>query len=259
VLINTRHKTQPVPTAESEGAFATAMQTLTQSDASTRLCVGTDAADYTSTLTGISQPRPTALFLAARAMLIPVGEDPAFVGRGNLPGASLADNRGNPRWHDEDLYPNLDQLRLVTLRSFAPGGPTGIYVTNANVLSPSGSDFVWLQHVRVMNLACSIAWKILNTQLSLGVGKQTPDPTTGAIYIQPKDAQRINGLVNAAFASPLKGQLSAISFALAQDDDLSSNSSSTVHGTIAVESLAYLKRFLITSTFVKTISVPTGS
>lgn len=254
-LLNTRHKTQPVPTAESETAYAAAMTTLTQNDASIRLCVGTDAADLTSTLTGISQPRPTALFLAARAMLIPVGEDPAFVGRGNLSGASIADGRGNLRWHDEDLVPTLDGLRLVSLRSFAPGGPQGVYICNANVLSPSGSDFVWLQHVRTMNLACALAYQVLIGQLSIGVGKKAPDPKTGAIYIQEKDAQRIEGLVNSAFSVPLKGQVNAISFSLARDDDLSSNSSSTVHGTIAIQSLAYLKKFSVQSTFVKTIAV----
>ena len=258
-LLNTRHKTQPVPTAETEAAYATAMQTLTQSDTSIRGCVGTDAADLTSTLTGISQPRPVALFLAARAMQVPVGEDPAFTGRGALPGATIADARGNPRWHDEELYETLDQLRLVTLRSFAPGGPQGVYICNANVISPSGSDYVWLQHVRTMNLACSIAWQILTTQLSLGVGKQQPDPTTGAIYIQPKDAQKINAMVDSGFSNPLKGQVAAVSFTLAQDDDLSANSDSTVHGTVALESLAYLKNYAITSTFVKTIAVSTGS
>jgi hypothetical protein len=254
-IINTRHKTQPVPTAETEAAYATAMQSLTSGDASIRVCVGTDAADYVSTITGISQPRPTAMFLAARAMLIPVGEDPAYVGRGNLPGATIADTRGNPRWHDEDLYPDLDSLRLVTLRSFAPGGPQGVYITNANVLSPSGSDYVWLQHVRTMNLACSIAWQVLMGQLSIGVGKKAPDPVTGQIYIQEKDAQRIEGLVNAGFAVPLKGQVTAVEFTLARNDDLSSNSSSTVHGTVALESLAYAKNFAITTSFVKTIAV----
>jgi hypothetical protein len=255
VVINTRHKNEPVPTAETEAAYATAMQTLTQDDASIRMCVGTDAGDLTSTLTGISQPRPTALFLAARAMLIPVGEDPAFVGRGNLPGVTIADARGNPRWHDEDLYETLDQLRLVALRSFAPGGPQGVYICNANVISPANSDYVWLQHVRCMNLACSIAWQVLTSQLSIGLAKQAPDPTTGAVYILPKDAQRIDGMVNAAFAQPLKGQVTAVLFTLSQDDDLSSNSDSTITGSIALESLAYGKDFDITTSFVKTITV----
>ena len=254
-IINTRHKTQPVPSAESESAFATAMQTLTSGDATDRICVGTDAADLASTLTGITQPRPVALFLAGRAMAIAVGEDPAFVGRGSLTGSpGLSDSRGNPRWHDEDLFPTLDGLRLVTLRSFPIGGPQGVYITNANILSEGGSDFVWLQHLRVMNYGCTIAWQVLTTQLSIGVAKAAPN-AQGQIFIAPEDADRIDGLVNAQLTAKLKGQCTAVEFTLATDDDLSANSDSTVHGSLEVESLAYLKQFLVTSSFVKTITV----
>lgn len=254
-VLNTRHKTLPVPLTETEAAYGTAMQNLTQNDASIRLCVGVDAADYTSTLSGVSQPRPTSMFLMARAMLIPVGEDPAFVGRGNLPGAGIADGSGNPRWHDEDLFPGLDNLRLVALRSFSPGGPQGVYINNANVLSPAGSDFVWLQHVRTANVACSIAWQILTGQLSIGVGKKPKDPVTGLVYILEQDAQKLEEMVNAGFATPLKKQVAAVQFKLSRTDDLSSNSSSTVNGTIEVVALAYLKNFKVTQAFVKSISV----
>lgn len=254
-LLNTRHKTEPVPTAEDETAYATAMTTIVQNSASIRLCVGADAADYVSTLTGISQPRPVSMFLGARAMQIPVGEDPAFVSRGNIAGASIADGNGNPRWHDEDLYPTLDDQRLVVMRSFAPGGPQGTYICNANVLSPSGSDYVWLQHVRTMNLACTIAWQRLSKLLSMGVGKQPPDPTTGKVFILETDAQRIESYVNAGFSPALDGQVNGVSFTLARNDDLSANAQSTVHGTVKIVALAYLKKFVVEAAFSKTIAV----
>jgi Protein of unknown function (DUF2586) len=260
-LLSTRHKTRafngPGNTvmSETEAAFATAMQTLTGTDVSERTCVGTDAGAITSTLTGISQQRPTALFLAARAMLIPVGEDPAFTGRGQLTGVGVSDQRGNPFWHDEYVSPTLDGLRLVTLTTFAPNsGNEGVYITNANVLSSGGSDFVWLQHLRVMNLACTVAFQVLSKQLSIGVAKGPKDPVTGVITIAPEDADRINGLVNAQLTRQLKGQCTAVDFELATDDDLSSNSSSLIHGTIQVESLAYLKQFSVTASFAKTIT-----
>jgi hypothetical protein len=254
-LLNTRHKNVPVPTAESEAAYAASMTTIVQNAASIRLCVGADAADYTSTLTGISQARPVSMFLGARAMLIPVGEDPAFVGRGNLPGASIADGNGNPRWHDEDLYPDLDDQRFVTMRSFAPGGPQGTYICNANVLSADGSDYKWLQHVRTMNLACTIAWQRLSKLLSVGVGKQPPDPATGKVYIREEDAQRIEDYVNAGFSPALDKQVSGVHFKLSRTDDLSSNAQSTVTGTVKIVSLAYLKKFLVQASFSKTIAV----
>jgi hypothetical protein len=252
-LLNYRHKIQPAPTGETEQAYAVAATAATASQASDRLCVGADAGAVTSTMTGWSQPRPTSLFLAARAMLIPIGEDPAYVGRGPV-GATIADGNGNPLWHDEDLYPNLDSQRLVTLRSFAPGGPQGTYITDANVLSPNGSDYVWLQHVRTMNVACGIAFQILTTLLSIGVGKKPADPVTGAVYIQEKDAQRIEGLVNAALAQPMKGQVNAVLFSLSRTDDLRSNSSSTVTGSVQIVSLEYIKQFKVTASFATSLA-----
>lgn len=253
-FLSTRMKNQPAPTAESESSYATAMTSLTASDASIRVCVGTDGADCTSTLTGVTQRRPTAMYAAARAMLIPIGEDPAFVQRGNIPNATISDGNGNPKWHDEDLYPGLDDLRLTTLRSFAPGGPQGTYITNANILSSAGSDYVWVQHVRTMNKACSIAWQVLSGQLSKGVGKKPADPVTGEVYIQDQDAQTIDDLVNAALASPMKGQVAAVQYATSRTDDLSSNTSSTVNATVKLVSLAYLKKFVVQTSFTKTIS-----
>jgi hypothetical protein len=252
-LLNYRHKIQPAPTGETEAAYATAIIAATQALASIRVCVGADAAALTSTMTGWSQPRPTALFLAARAMLIPIGEDPAYVGRGPLTGASIADGNGNPLWHDEDLYPNLDSQRLVTLRSFAPGGPQGVYITDANVLSPNGSDYVWLQHVRTMNVACGIAYQVLTTLLSIGVGKKPADPITGQVYIQEKDAQRIEGLVNAALAQPMKGQVNQVLFTLSRTDNLSSNSDSTVTGQVQIVGLEYIKKFVVTTSFATSV------
>lgn len=255
VLINTRMKNRPVPTAETEAAYAAAMTTLTANDSTIRICVGTDGADYTSTMHGWTQQRGSAMFLAARAMLIPVGEDPAYVARGPLAGASI-DVNGNPFHHDEDLYPGLDAQRLVTLRSFAPGGPQGVYICNANVLSPNGSAYVWLQHIRTMNVACSYAWQILSTQLSKGVGKKAPDPVTKQIYITEEDAQLIESLVNPVIQKALEKQVVAVQFTLSRTDDLSNPTNSTVNGTIQEEALAYLKQFKVTTTYTKSISVP---
>lgn len=252
-LLNTRHKTLPAPTGETEAAFLTAMTTLTASLATIRLGVGTDAGDMVSAVTGFTMPRPVSLAVAARAMLIPIGEDPAFVGRGAVADFQVASG-GNPKWHDEDLFPGLDDLRLMSLRSFGQNGPQGVYITNAPVLSPFGSDYVYLQQIRVMNRACEIAWGVLTTQLSVGVAKKAPEPVTGAVYIEEQDAQRIEGLVNDAFRTPLKGQASGVRFALARNDDLSSNSGATVHGDVQVAGLAYIKRFAVVSKFVKSLA-----
>lgn len=258
-IVNLRHKNRPAPSGESEAAYAAFAQAATQNDASIRACVGADGADYVSTLSGVLQVRPTALFLAARAMGIPIGTDPAYTGTGPIGGAAISDEQSNPKWHDEDLYPGLDAQRLVTLRTFGGNGLQGVYITNANVLSPSGSDYVWVQHIRTMNQACTIAYQILQTQLSKGVQKQAPDPNTKKVYIAEGDAQKIEGLVNVAFSPSMDNQVTAVQFALSRTDDLSSNSDSTVTGTVEIESLAYLKDFLVTTTFVRSITVGSGA
>lgn len=254
-LLNTRFKLRPAPTGETEAAYLAAMQALTSQDASIRICTGADGGFYTSTLTGLTQLRPTSMFLAGRAMLIPIGEDPAYVARGNLSGCKIASSTGNPKQHDEYLYPGLDALRLVTLRSFAAGGPQGVYITNANVESPTGSDYVWLQHIRTMNTAARTAWSILSGQLSIGVRKKAPDPVTNGVYIAEEDAQRIEQMVNAGFRNPLKGQVQAVSFQLSRTDDLSANNASTVKGTVFMVALAYLKNFQVTLSYQKSIAV----
>lgn len=252
--LNTRHKNRPVPTAESESAYAAAMGTLLATTSSIRVDVGADAADLASPVTGAIQARPTSLFVATRAEQFPPGIDPAFVSNGSLGGnPQLTDVNGNPKWHDEQLYPGLDTLRLSTLRSFP--GDNGTYITNANLLSPAGSDYVYDQHARVMNLACTIGYQILQGQLGRGVRKQPPVQPSGAIYILEQDAQSIEALVNAQYRQQLAGQCNGAAFILSRTDDLSPNQGATVNATIEVEAFAYIKNFNAVARYTKSIAV----
>lgn len=255
--MNTRHKSRPVPTTESEAAYLAYLGTLLASTSSINVDVGADGAELPSPITGNMQPRPTSLFVATRAESIPIGVDPAELDLGPLGGGlSITDTKGNPTWHDEQLYPGLDGLRLSTLRSVP--GQVGVFITNANLLYPTNSDFIYDQHARVMNAACALAYTRLQTKLSKGVRKQPPNPTTGAIYILENDAQAIEADVNAQFRARLKGQCNAAAFQLSRNDDLSPNSGATVNGEVQIEALAYIKNFSITAKFVKSITVPTA-
>jgi hypothetical protein len=254
-LLNTRFKTEPEPTGETEAAYTTAVTTLVSGSTSIRICVGADGGHLPSPITGLNLKRPTSLALAARAMQIPIGEDPAYVARGPCPGFKLPDAAGNPLDHDENLFPNLDGLRVVTLRSFAAGGPDGVYVTNANSIQASGGDFVYLQHLRIMNRACTIAWAQLTKQLSRGVSKNPKkDPNTGATTILESDASAIEALVNGQLQQALKGQVSQVLFSLSRTDDLSVIPA-TVHGLVSIVAKAYIKGYLVTSEFSKTLQI----
>lgn len=252
-LLNTRYLLEPTPTAEAPSVYAAAMATLTGSDASNRVCVGADGGHMTSVLTGLTTKFPTSLALGAMAMSVTpnIGTDPAYVGLGPVPGFEISQD-GNPNDWDEFLYQSLDSLRLTTLRSFASGGPVGTFITNANVLIPTGSNIVWLQLLRVMNRACSIAWQILTGQLSAGVQTQF-NKTTNAVNIKETSAQTIEGLVNGPLTSALSGQCTGVQFALNRDDDLSVPNS-PVNGTVSIAPLVYLKNIVVQTALVKTIT-----
>lgn len=253
-IINSRYKLEPEPTAESEAAYAAALAITFGNQTSIRLCVGADGAHVPSAITGWNLKRPTSLLLAARAMAIPLGTDPAYVATGPLSGAQISDNQGNPLDHDEDLFPTLDGLRLTSLRSFAPGGPQGVYICNANTIQPSGGAFPYLQFIRIMNRACEIAWFTLTQQLSRGVRKNPKkDPNTGLVYILEPDAALIESLVNDAMAQPLKGQVNAVKFSLSRTDDMSAIPC-VVSGVVSIVALAYIKGFAVQAQFDKTIS-----
>jgi hypothetical protein len=256
-LLNTRFKTEPQPATESEAAYATAMQTLTQTSTSIRCCVGADGGHVGSAITGLLLKRPTALLVGARAMNITIGRDPAYVADGPLPSVQISDQNGNPLDHDESLFPDLDNLRLMTLRSFSQGGPNGIYVTNANTIQALGSDFPYLQHIRIMNRACTVAWGLLTTQLSRGVNKNPKaDPQTGAVYIFEPDAAAIESYVNGPLKSALKGEVSSVLFSLSRTDDLT-QTPVTVHATVSIVAKAYVKGYAVTAEFSKVIQVAT--
>lgn len=242
------------PSTQTEAQYATAMATAASGMSSIRVVVGADGEYLTSLLSGVRLTRYVATVVAARGMAVDIARDVAFVADGALPGVQIADDQSNPKFHDEALFPGLDDLRLTTLRSFP--GRAGVYVNNALLISPSGSDYVYWQHARVMNEACEIAFQLLSGRLSQGINK---DVATG--FIAEEDAAEIEGLVNAQFGSQLvtPRRCSGAKFVLSRNDNLTSNQGATLTGQIQVSRLAYVKKFAVTSKFVKTIAVTAGS
>lgn len=253
-LLNSPYKLEPEPTQETEAAYAARLTTLFGNQTSIRISVGADGAHVPSSITGYNLKRPSSMLLAARLMQIPIGEDAAYVARGALAGAQIADGNGNPFDHDEDLFPNLDALRLAALRSFAPGGPQGVYFCNPNVIQPSGGQWPYLQLVRIANVACTIAWQTLTSQLSRGVRKNPKaDPVTGVVYIFEPDAAAIESLVNDALVQPLKGQVTGAQFSLSRTDNLNATPT-IVTGLLDIVTKAYIKGYQVTFTFSKTLT-----
>lgn len=254
-LLNTRYLKEPTPTAESPSVYAAAITAQSNQDASDRLCLCADGGHMTSLITGFTTKFPTSLALAGKAMSVTpnIGIDPAYVGLGPVTGFQISSN-GNPNDWDEFLYQSLDAQRITTLRTFATGGPTGTFITDANVLISTGSSVFWLQLLRVLNKACSIAWQIMNTQLSKGV-ETVYNATTGAVNIKPAAAMSIEGLVNPSLQSGLNGQCTASQFSMNRDDNIATPKA-PINASVAVVPLVYLKNIVVTAALVKTISVP---
>lgn len=251
--MNTRHKTA----SESEATFATAMATVRSAASPTiRMDIGTDGGDVSSGITGLVQVRPASLAAATRALSVTLGTDPAFVGLGSIPNFAINDSAGNPKWHDENLYPGLDDLTFTTLRTI--DGEDGVFITNANLFSGAGSDFVYDQHARTMNAACTIAHRSLTRELGRGVRKQAADPVTGAVYILDDDATAIEVLANAAERRELENETNGVQVVLSRTDDLSSNGPNKVTASVELEDKAYIKEFDVTAKFVRSISVNLG-
>lgn len=250
--VNTRGKN----VGESEATFLSTMTTAFASAASIRGFVGADTFDSVSPITGLKLARPVSWSVVGRLMGSSLGRDPAYVNDGPISNCAINDVRNNPKHHNEQNYPGLDDIRLTTLRTI--NGETGIYITNGNVISASGSDYVFIQHVRTMNAGCEILYQELSKQLSKGVLKNPkPDPNTHAVYIQEGAAQEIESFCNPPIVSKLKtpGEVSDCKFILSRTDDLSSNQGAILTGTLQVEALAYVKGFNISAKFVKTIAV----
>lgn len=136
---------------ETEAAYKTAFDAVFSSKADTRSAVCSGAAMITSAISFRSYRWGTVRAVGARIASLSEERDPAVKSDGALPGVSIKDANGNPVEHDETVNPGLDDSRAITLRSWPNKG--GAYINNAPLMSAAGSDFQFVQHRRVMNLA----------------------------------------------------------------------------------------------------------
>jgi hypothetical protein len=154
------------------------------SAAGTRVNAAAGTAYVTSVLTGRIQPRSAGWVVAARAAKVAPSEDLGRVASGNLGGVvSLV--------RDEQVTAGLDAAYFTTLRTII--GRTGYFITTGRLRGGAGSDFVFWQHGRVMDVACKAARDALLTFLNESV---RVNKTTG--FILEGDARGIENFVDSA-------------------------------------------------------------
>jgi hypothetical protein len=196
-----------------------ALITAYVSVASVRLMVCAGFAEITSTLTGRAHKRSAAWPIAARRHKAPISEDCTRVKSGALPGVTKL-------YRDEQIHRGLDAQRFATLRTLI--GKQGFYITNGRMMAPSGSDFGFVQHREMMDVACATARAGLLNYLGDGVrvnGADAQAPSVpGGIY-EP-DARVIEadvgGQLNAVLLSP--NHVSSTSIQINRADNIISTS-----------------------------------
>jgi hypothetical protein len=248
-IVNTRLKTLAMgstATAETEPAYATAMQTVVQSATSIRVLAGADGGQTVSPVTGLTKLTPTSRYVATRSAQYSSGVMPEEQDLGPIPDAQIADAQGNPLMHDELLYDTLDGLRLTTLRS--DSSEDGVFIDNSNMLAPSGSDYVYLPYALVQNDLCEAAYAELKTLLSQGI---RVNPETG--FIMDDQAATWEAKVTAKIEPVAAGQCSGFKFTLSRTDSMTGNGPKTVTGFMAVVGLKYVKQFQVASAYVNTL------
>lgn len=243
--------------AESEADFATAMATAFDNATSIRGGVCVDGGDGPGDLPGKAyvRKRPAALATVGRLMKISYGRDAAYIEDGPVPGFQLPDDDGNPKNHDENFFEGPSNHRLIALRTVPER--VGTYINDPVAISPVGSDYVYLQHIRTMNRALEIAYGVVTGQLSSGIRKDV-NPAhrgpNGEVYAAEEDLLGIEAMVARA-QSELEPEVSGLKFTLSRTDDVGANGPVILTGTQEVSSKVYVKGFEINATFVRTISI----
>lgn len=143
-----------------------------------------------STVTSRIETRNFAWPTAARISQIPISEAASFVGRGNLPSIT----RINGSLEDRLA---LDAAHFIVPRTII--GRSGFYVGNPWLSAPEGSDFQYIEYMRVMNVACRTVRDVMLNYLNKGI-KVSAD--TG--FILESEATAIEARLSEALRTTLQ-------------------------------------------------------
>lgn len=207
----------------SDSATKSAFAALT----SKRLVVCQGTVRLASAVGAYQVDRPVLYSVLARAAKATPSQDLAEVAAGSLLGVTAVSR-------NESSTPNLDAYNFTTVRSLV--GLRGFYITNCNLFSDNTSDYQYLQHGRVMDIACLLTrvgmLKFLN-------GSVRVNTSTGRILEEDAAAieSYVEGVVRAGVIQP--GYASDARVTVIRTDNILSTS--TLRATIRVTPLGYLK------------------
>lgn len=175
---------------------------LTAAFASTESVYTTQGAGFLDTYDPIGltwRKQPLSWALVNRLRQIPPSESAGFVGRGSLGSAFRIKRNVNGTktlYNDNRRRRTLDNAKFATATTLTT--KRGVYLTRANTLAPTGSDFAQIEARRVINLTAQTAYAVLINFLN---AKIKVDKTTGRIT--EDEASRIESICNTTLRSAL--------------------------------------------------------
>lgn len=206
---------------------------------STRAAVAYGSCTCTSAKPIVGWGTPTCPIvrpMAGRCASSLISTDPAWVAPGALPGVTSIT-------HDEFRSELMDQAKFSTLRTHQ--GLSGFYITNTRLMSVAGSDYVYWQHGRVMDVAVATGYTTLLPFLSASVrttATGTIDPRDAVTWEKKaKDAERVV-LLDPDNAQGTPGHVSALDVGVDKTNNV--QLSSTIKVKVAIRPLGYAKAII---------------
>jgi hypothetical protein len=220
--------------AGAEDAATTKTAFASFSGERSSLCYGSDTVVSAKPFAAFGVPKSSITrVVAGRVAASLISTDPAWVSAGALPGVTSIT-------HDEFRSELMDQAKFTTLRTHQ--GISGYFVTNCRLMSVAGSDYEFIQHGRVMDVATRTAYAALVPFLNSSVRTTTTgtiDPRDAANWeSKVKDALR-TVLLDPDNAQGTPGHVSALDCKVDQTNNVLT--SKTVKVKVAIRPLGYAK------------------
>lgn len=155
--------------------------------------------------------RPGAWDFSMRCAAIPISRNPLATADGALPG--VTETYRDQRTDGTDL----DAEQFVTMTTWE--NRPGVYITKGRMKSGPTSDYQVVQYRRVIDAACRIVFD----NLFPSIGRSLRLLTDGSGYIDPRDADELETLVNTALTAQLvnAGHCSGARAVISRTTDLS--------------------------------------
>jgi Protein of unknown function (DUF2586) len=217
--------------AATDSALATAIASVSYKRVSP--CV--DFVELVSAIRRTQDKRSSAWAVAPRIASVDPGRDPAERAIGKLRGVIST-------YRDEEKTPGLDTLGYTTLATYRKRG--GVYLKNARIPAGSTSDYQYVVHRRVMDVALDSVGDALFEYIAR---RLRVDPTTG--FLRTPEANSIDNVIGGKLrvATVQPERASAAQFAINRSDNVLSDS--TLRGKVAIVPLLYPRKIEATFTF----------